>query len=92
MNDFVLLKEAKAQPYHTFKGYEKIVVPDAYEHGPEDRPVMGQILAKGDSCVKDSIQVGALAICGKWTGSRFFRDEQTYVLVRESDILGVLTA
>lgn len=89
-NDFVLLEEAKAEPYHTYKQYEHIVVPSKYEHGPEDRPVMGKIAAKGEGCVNHCIRVGMVAMAGKWTGARFQRDGTAYVLVKETDIFAIL--
>ena len=89
-NDFVLLEEARAEAYHTYRGMEHIIVLPAYEHGPEDRPVMGRIVAKGESCVQVTIPIGAVAIAGKWTGARFPYQGKTYVLLKESDILAVL--
>jgi co-chaperonin GroES (HSP10) len=89
-NDFILLEEAKYEPYAKYKGFSNIVLPDKYEHGPEDRPVMGTILAKGSECVRETIRIGSIAICGKWTGSRFYHEGVTYVLVKESDVLGIL--
>ena len=89
-NDFVLLEEAKAEPYHTYKQYEHIVVPSKYEHGPEDRPVMGKITAKGEACVNARISVGAIALAGKWTGARFNRDGVNYVLLKETDIFAIV--
>ena len=88
-NDFLLLEEAKAEAYHTYRGMSHIIVPPAFEHGPEDRPVMGKVLAKGEECRKVSIPVGCIALAGKWTGARFFRDGVNYILIKESDILGV---
>jgi co-chaperonin GroES (HSP10) len=89
-NDFVLLEEAKAEPYHTYKQYEHIVVPSKYEHGPEDRPILGKILAKGEACVNARMAVGAIAMAGKWAGARFQREGTNYVIVKEVDIFAVL--
>ena len=89
-NDFVLLEEADYEPYQSYKGYSKVIVPTAFEHGPEDRPIMGSILAKGEACTNERIPVGAIALAGKWTGQRFFRDGKKLVLIKESDVIGVL--
>lgn len=89
-NDFVLLEELKPLPYHAYRGLSKIIVPPAYEHGPEDRPVMGRVLAKGEACTNPRIPVAVMAITGKWTGARFRFNEQTLILVKETDILAIL--
>ena len=89
-NDFVLLEEAKPEPYHQYKEFQHIIVPSKFEHGPEDRPVMGKILAKGESCRNDRIPVGSIAMAGKWAGARFQRDGMTYVIVKEVDIFAIL--
>ena len=88
-NDFVLLEEAKVEPYHTYKQYEHVIVPSAFEAGPEDRPILGKIVAKGEGCTNDLIQVGVVAMAGKWAGARFQRDGKRYVVIKESDVLGV---
>ena len=89
-NDFILLEEAPAEPYHQYKQFEHIIVPSKYEHGPEDRPIMGKILAKGEGCINPRIPVGAMAMAGKWAGARFQRDGMSYVIVKEVDIFAVL--
>lgn len=89
-NDFVLLEESKPESYEQYRSYSKIVTPDAYQHGPEDRPVMGRVIAKGDECHKYTIPVGCIALAGKWTGCRFPRHGINYVLIKESDILAVI--
>lgn len=89
-NDFLLLQEAAYDSYEKYKGYEHIVTAPAYQHGPEDRPVMGQVVAKGEDCRKITIPVGCIVLTGKWTGCRFTRHNTTYVLVKESDVLAVI--
>lgn len=89
-NDFILLEELKAKPFHTYQGYSTIIVPPAYEHGPEDRPVMGRVLAKGKECCRATIRVGVVAMAGKWAGCRFPREGKTYILLKESDVMAVL--
>lgn len=88
LNDFVLVEEEAYVPYEQYKGYTHIIVPDKFAHGPEDRPVIGRIIAKGRHCIRSEVQ-GRVAL-GKWSGARFHQDGKTYVVVKEEDVLAVL--
>ena len=88
LSDFVLLKEEEAIPYHAFKEFQHIITPDVYSHGPEDRPVWGEVAGFGDSC-RRVIQIGNRVLIGKWSGARITYQSIKYILVKEDDILAV---
>ena len=88
-NDFVLLEEEPYVPYNEYKGYSHIVIPDKFQHGPEDRAILGIVLAKGNTCHNQAIEVGDRIAIGKWDGARFPRDGKTLILVKEDNVLAV---
>ena len=90
-NDFVLLEEEPYEPYDQYKGYSHIIVPDRFAHGPEDRAVMGTVVAKGNQCRNEAVILGSRIVIGKWDGARFPRDGKTLILVKEDSILAVVT-
>lgn len=90
LNDSVLIKPDPPPDYSTFKGYTHIIVPDKYEHGPEDRPVWGIVMAKGPSCKDVTVEVGSHVVFGKWAGARIKQYlSHELILVRESDLLAI---
>ena len=91
LNDFVLMEELPYEPYHQYKQYSKIIVPEKYEHGPEDRPVRARILAKGAQCRESLLQKGVVVLLGKWSGARVKWQDRMLILVKESDILSLIT-
>mgnify|MGYP001603501359 FL=1 len=91
INDFVLVVEDAYVPYHEYKQFSHIIVPEKFEHGPEDRPVTGVVAGKGRACRNPEVTVGCRVLLGKWAGARVTFGEQAYVLMKEEDILAVLT-
>lgn len=89
LNDFLLLEEELAPPYHTYRQFQHIIVPDAFQHGPEDRPVWATVLAKGSACGNGTVKRGSRVLIGKWEGARLKYLEKPYILVKEADVLAV---
>ena len=92
LNDYVLI-EPEAQPdYSTYKQYERIIVPDKWAHGPEDRPFWGYIIAKGSTCHDEQVRVGDRILYPKWGWAKLQVTPEThYAIVREADLLAVDT-
>ena len=90
LHDFVLLEEEPVVPYHEHKGYTKIIVPEKWSHGPEDRPVIGRVIQKGRRCLEPSIRRGSRVVIGKWAAARIPQDGTVILLVKEDDIMAVI--
>lgn len=89
LNDCLWISPEPIPEYHQYRQFEHIVVPDKYAHGPEDRPVWGKVMAKGDKCVLPNIEVGSRVVFGKWAPARVKYQEKEYLLIREDDVLAV---
>ena len=89
LNDFLLLEEEAAPAYHEYRKFQHIVVPDAFQHGPEDRQVWGTVLAKGEQCKSNHIAIGTRVLIGKWSGARLKYEDKPYLLVKEEDVLAI---
>jgi chaperonin GroES len=88
LSDRVVIKRATAEKT-TLGG---IVLPDS----ATDKPQRGEVLAVGDGYVKNtgkkvalSVRPGDLVIFSSYAGDEFKVGEETYLLMRESDILAV---
>lgn len=86
LNDLVLILPDEFKPYNEYKGLSKIIVPDVFSHGPEDRPVWGKVVALGPTCNGDQ-KVGDHVVIGKWAGAWVELASIKHILVREYDIL-----
>lgn len=70
---------------------EPIVAPDKTEAGiiiPEsakDRPNQARVMAVGPKV--ENINEGELILFGKYAGTTFVLDEQSYLLIREQDVI-----
>ena len=89
LNDFVLLLPDPVKPYHEYKKYDKIIVPDRFDHGPEDRPVWGIVQAKGQACRNSWISPGRHILIGKWDGARIPYNGVEYIVVKEDMVIAV---
>lgn len=87
-SDCILIDPEPPPAYHVYKQYEHIVVPDAFSHGPEDRPVWGKVLACGSGC-KQPIAIGSRVVFGKYAGARITYEKKPFILVREDEILAI---
>ena len=89
LNDFLLLEEESAPAYHDYRKFQHIVVPEAFQHGPEDRQVWGVVLAKGSACQNPLVKVSSRVLIGKWDGARLKYAEKPYLLVKEDNVLAI---
>ena len=88
LNDMVLMELEEVEDYAKHKGLSRIIVPDLYSHGPEDRPVWGRVVAVGKKCLK-IVKRGDRIVIGKWDGAKQEYKGKKYCFVREDAILGV---
>ena len=70
-----------------------IIIPDT----AKDKPMQGKILAVGSGARSDDGKVTALdvkkgdkVLYGKWSGTEVKLDGKTMLIMRESDIMGVM--
>ncbi|HMO26439.1 MAG TPA: co-chaperone GroES [Tepidisphaeraceae bacterium] len=70
-----------------------IVLPDS----AKEKPTKGKVLAVGPGKLDDNgkrhelaVRVGDLVVYGKYSGTEVEADGEKFVILRESDILGVL--
>ena len=70
-----------------------LIVPDAYAHGPEDRPKWGKIMAFGPTCTNPyGLKVGDRVLYGKYGWAKVnVEDGKHLALVRELDLIAVDT-
>jgi chaperonin GroES len=72
-----------------------IIIPDTVKEKPQE----GKIVAVGPGSrdnngeiVAPSVKVGDRILFGKWSGSEIKLDGEEYLVMKESDVIGVLTA
>jgi len=70
-----------------------IIIPDT----AKEKPVQGEVIAVGPGARNDQgqilpldVQQGDIVLFGKWTGTEVKIDGQEYVIMKESDIFGVI--
>ena len=90
LKDRVLIKRIDQEE----KSPGGIIIPDT----AKEKPVEGEVLAVGAGIRDDKgelhaleLKVGDRVLFGKWGGSEVKIDGEEYVIMKESDILGVLT-
>ena len=70
-----------------------IIVPDTVQEKPQEGKVVavgpGQRNAKG-ALAQPIVKTGDRVIYGKWSGSEIKIEDKSYLILRESDILGVV--
>jgi chaperonin GroES len=71
-----------------------IIIPDT----AKEKPAQGEVIAVGPGGHDESgklipidIQVGDRVLFGKWSGTEVVLDGQELLIMKESDIMGVLT-
>ena len=89
LNDCLWIDPEPPLDYHVYLQYQHVVVPDKYAHGPEDRPVWGKVMGKGDRCQLPDITIGSRVVFGKWAPARVRYAGKEYMLIREDDVLAV---
>jgi len=90
LHDRVLIKRAEEK--ETIKG--GIIIPDTAKEKPQE----GTVIAVGPGKVnKDgskaalSVKKGDRILFGKYSGNDVRIDDQEYLIIREDDILGIIT-
>ena len=70
-----------------------IIIPDT----AQEKPMQGEVLAVGDGSRDDtgklvplSVKTGDRILFGKWSGTEVRLDGQDLVIMKESDIFGIL--
>lgn len=89
LNDRVIVRRFEAE--ETTKS--GIVLPDA----AKEKPTKGKIVAAGPGALGDtgkrsalSVKVGDTVVYGKWSGTEVEYDGEKFVILKESDLLGVM--
>ena len=89
LKDRVLIKRIEQEE----KSPGGIIIPDT----AKEKPVEGEVLAVGPGTRDDNgnlhaldVKTGDRVLFGKWGGSEVKIDGEEYVILKESDILGIL--
>jgi len=89
LDDRVIIKQSQAQE----KTVGGIILPDA----AREKPQMGKVIAIGPGKLLDdgkrgkmNVKVGNEVIYPKYIGNEIEIDHDKYVIVRESDLLGIV--
>ena len=71
-----------------------LIIPDS----AKEKPAEGEIIAAGEGARKDSgelipmaVSVGDKVLFGKWSGTEVNIDGEELLMMKESDILGIIT-
>ena len=90
LHDRVLVKRIEEQ--ETIRG--GIVIPDTAKEKPQQGEVMGvgngKLLENGERVPLD-VKTGDRILFGKYSGSEVRIEDQEYLILREDEILGVLS-
>ncbi len=88
LHDRVLVRRVQGEE----KTKGGLIIPDK----AKEKPAEGEIIAVGDGARKDSgeliapsVKAGDRILFGKWSGTEVTLDGQEYLIMKESDILGV---
>ena len=89
LRDQVLLKRLEEQEQKV----GGIIIPDTAKEKPQQAEVVavgsGRVLENGNK-VPLELKAGDKVLIGKWSGTEVKIDGQDYVIVKESEVLGVL--
>ena len=90
LHDRVVVKRIEAEE----KSKGGIIIPDT----AKEKPQQGEVIAVGPGGRDESgklipldVQVGERVLFGKWSGTEVKIDGVDYLIMKESDIMGVLT-
>ena len=91
LHDRVLLKRIEAEPAR--RG--GIIIPDSAKEKPQE----GKIIAVGNGKVSEAgkktplaVKAGDRVLFGKYSGSEVKLDGEEYLVMKEEDLLGILSA
>ncbi len=88
LHDRVLVRRVEAEE----KTAGGIIIPDS----AKEKPAEGEIVAAGNGAVIDGkvqaldVKVGDRVLFGKWSGTEVKVDGEDLLIMKESDILGVI--
>jgi chaperonin GroES len=90
LHDRVLVKRVESEE----KTKGGLIIPDS----AKEKPAEGEVIACGEGARKDSgeliamsVKPGDIILFGKWTGTEVTLDGQELIIMKESDILGIIT-
>ncbi len=91
LHDRVLIKRIEKDE----KTASGIIIPDT----AKEKPIEGEVVAVGTGTRTDEgkvlpldVKVGDVVVFGKWSGTEIKVDGQEYLVMKESDIMGVRAA
>lgn len=91
LHDRVLVRRVESE--ETTKG--GLIIPDS----AKEKPAEGEVLAVGEGARKDSgelipmaVKTGDRILFGKWSGTEVKLDGEDVIIMKESDILGIIKA
>jgi len=89
LHDRVLVRRVEAEE----KTAGGIIIPDS----AKDKPAEGEVIAVGDGAynedgdrIKPDVKVGDRVLFGKWSGTEVKLDGEDLLIMKESDILGII--
>jgi chaperonin GroES len=87
--DRIIVQQAKAEE----KTKSGIILPDA----AKEKPTMGKVIAVGEGKLDDNgkrhavpVKINDTVYYGKWSGTEVEVEGTKFVILKESDVLGVL--
>jgi len=90
LHDRVLVRRIESEA----KTKGGLIIPDSAKEKPQE----GEIVAVGEGARKDSgelipmsVKAGDRILFGKWSGTEIKLDGEELLIMKESDILGILT-
>ncbi|KRS12999.1 molecular chaperone GroES [Roseovarius atlanticus] len=90
LHDRVLVRRVESEE----KTAGGLIIPDS----AKEKPSEGEVVAVGDGARKDNgeliemaVSVGDRILFGKWSGTEITIDGEELLIMKESDILGVIT-
>jgi chaperonin GroES len=91
LHDRVLVERVEAEE----KTAGGIIIPD----NAKEKPQQGKVIATGNGAVNDNghitplaVKAGDTILFGKWSGTEIKLDGKDYLIMKESDILGIMAA
>jgi chaperonin GroES len=91
LHDRVLVKRVQSEE----KTKGGLIIPDS----AKEKPAEGEVVACGEGARKDSgelipmsVKVGDRILFGKWSGTEVTLDGEELIIMKESDILGIISA
>ena len=90
LGDRILVK--RVEPQETKKG--GIIIPDS----AKEKPMEGKVIAVGQGKTDENgkripmeVKAGDRVLIGKYAGTEFKMDDDEHVIVREDEVLGILS-